>query len=203
MEPFKRLTARACPIPYANVDTDQIVPARFMSTPRSEGYGRFLFHDRRRGPDGRPNGEIALDRPERTGARILVARRNFGCGSSREAAVYALVDSGIRCVVAPSFGDIFAGNALNNGLLTARVSGAEADTLIAELEAGTLDLTVDLEAQTVAGGGAAVAFAIDPAARVRLINGWDDLDLTRSYADRIAAFVARDEQARPWARPAR
>lgn len=201
MEPFTRLTARACPIPYANVDTDQIVPARFMSTPRSQGYGSFVFHDRRRGPDGRPNGEIALDRPERAGARILVARRNFGCGSSREAAVYALVDSGVRCVLAPSFGDIFAGNALNNGLLAARVSEAQADALIAELEAGTLDLAVDLEAQTVAGRGAPVTFEIDPAARVRLLNGWDDLDLTRSYADRIAAFVAADAQARPWARP--
>ena len=200
MTPFTRLAAVACPLPYANIDTDQLVPARFMSTPRSEGYGCFLFHDRRRGPDGKPNGEIALDKPERAGAQIIVARRNFGCGSSREAAVYALADSGVRCVIAPSFGDIFAGNALNNGLVTARVSDAEADALIAELEAGGLDLTVDLEAQTIAGGGVLFAFAIDPAARARLLNGWDDLDLTRSYGDKINAFVARDETARPWAR---
>ncbi len=106
-------------------------------------------------------------------------------------------------MLAPSFGDIFAGNSLNNGLLTARVTDEQADALIAELEGGRLELSVDLEAQTIGGTGPPVSFAIDPAARVRLLNGWDDLDLTRSYADTIAAFVARDESARAWARPHR
>jgi 3-isopropylmalate/(R)-2-methylmalate dehydratase small subunit len=203
MEPFGKLTAIACPLALANVDTDQIVPARFMSTPRAEGYGGFLLHDMRRGPDGRPTGNIALDQPERAGARIVVARRNFGCGSSREAAVYALMDFGIRCVIAPSFGEIFAGNALSNGLVTARVSEAEADTLIAALEAGARELTVDLEAQTIAGAGPAVRFDIDPAARLRLLNGWDAIQMTQSFADRIGAFQVSDATARPWAQPVR
>jgi 3-isopropylmalate/(R)-2-methylmalate dehydratase small subunit len=202
MESFTRLTAVACPLALANVDTDQIVPARFMSTPRSQGYGGFLLHDLRRGADGKPTGSIALDRPERAGARIVVARRNFGCGSSREAAVYALMDFGIRCVIAPSFGEIFAGNALSNGLLAARVSEAEADALIAALEAGARELTVDLEGQSISGAGVCgLRFDIDPAARVRLLNGWDAIDMTLSLKDRIAAFQARDATVRPWAIP--
>ena len=202
MEPFTRLTAIACPLPFANIDTDQIVPARFMSTARSAGYGNFLLHDRRRGADGKPTGEFPLDRPERAGACIVVARRNFGCGSSREAAVYALADFGIRCVIAPSFGEIFAGNALSNGLLTARISEAQADALIAELEAGGHELTVDLETQTIAGQDAPLIFDIDPAARFRLLNGWDDIELTLSFKDRIAAYQHEDAAKRPWAKPA-
>lgn len=201
MEPFECLTAAACPLPFANIDTDQLVPARFMSTPRAEGYGRFLLHDRRFDADGKPTGAIALDRPERAGARIIVARRNFGCGSSREAAVYALHDYGIRCVIAPSFGEIFAGNSLSNGLLAARVSEAEADALIMELEAGLTQLTVDLEAQTIAGAVAPISFAIDPAAKLRLLNGWDDIAVTLSLADRIKAWAVRDALQRPWVRP--
>ncbi len=201
MEPFKTLTAVACPLPFANIDTDQIVPARFMSTPRAAGYGGFLLHDRRRGADGHPTGEHPLDRPERTGARIIVARRNFGCGSSREAAVYALMDFGIRCVIAPSFGEIFAGNALSNGLLAARVSEPDVDRLIGALEAGVAELTVDLDAQSVRGDGVAVPFDIDPAARLRLLNGWDDVAMTLSFSEQIAAFQARDAAARGWARP--
>jgi 3-isopropylmalate/(R)-2-methylmalate dehydratase small subunit len=201
MEPFKHLTAIACPLPLANIDTDQLVPARFMSTPRSDGYGRFLLHDRRRGPDGQPNGTIALDRPERAGARIVVAKRNFGCGSSREAAVYALVDAGIRCVIAPSFGEIFAGNSLGNGLLNARVSEAEADSLLDALEAGLAELTVDLESQSITGHGGTIRFDIDPAARLRLLNGWDDIAMTQSFASEIAAWAARDAAERAWAKP--
>ncbi len=201
MDPFTQLTAVACPLPLANVDTDQIVPARFMSTPRAQGYSGFLLHDMRRGADGQPTGLIALDRPERAGAQIIVAKRNFGCGSSREAAVYALADFGIRCVIAPSFGEIFAGNSLSNGLLTARVSETEADALLAALEAGGKTLTVDLEAQTISGGDQAVRFDIDPAARLRLLNGWDAIQMTLSFKDEIAAFQVRDAAARPWAKP--
>ena len=201
MEPFKTLTAVACPLPFANIDTDQLVPARFMSTPRSEGYGRFLLHDRRLDAKGRPTGAIALDRPERAGAKIVVAKRNFGCGSSREAAVYALVDYGIRCVIAPSFGEIFAGNSASNGLLTARVTEVEADRLIAALDGGARELTVDLASETIGGAGEAIRFAIDPAVRLRLLNGWDDIDLTLSFAGQIAAWAERDAAARPWVRP--
>ncbi len=201
MEPFKTLSAVACPLPFANIDTDQIVPARFMSTPRSAGYGGFLFHDRRRSSDGKPTGAFPLDKPDRAGAKIIVAKRNFGCGSSREAAVYALMDFGVRCVIAPSFGEIFGGNSLSNGLLNARVSEPDADFLLAELEAGMLDLTVDLEAQRITGGQVPIPFEIDPAAKLRLINGWDDVQMTLSFADRIAAFQKRDAVARPWALP--
>ena len=203
MEPFKRLTAVACPLAFANIDTDQLVPARFMSTPRAHGYGGFLLHDMRRDRDGNPTGAIALDRPERAGAQIVVAKRNFGCGSSREAAVYALADFGIRCVIAPTFGEIFAGNALSNGVLTASVTEAQADVLIAELEAGSRELTVDLEAQTVTAMGGSVAFAVDPAARLRLLNGWDAIQMTLSFQGAIAAFQAKDATTRPWAAPAR
>ena len=202
MEPFKRLTAVACPLAFANIDTDQIVPARFMSTPRVQGYGGFLFHDRRRGPDGQPTGAFPLDRPELAGAKIIVAKRNFGCGSSREAAVYALMDFGIRCVIAPSFGEIFSGNSLSNGLLNARVSEGDADVLLAELEAAAGELTVDLEAQCITGGKDPIRFEIDPAAKLRLINGWDDVQMTLSFKGEIAAFQTRDATARPWARPA-
>jgi 3-isopropylmalate/(R)-2-methylmalate dehydratase small subunit len=203
MEPFKQLTALACPLPLENVDTDQIVPARFMSTPRSQGYGGFLLHDLRRGPDGVLTGALPLDHAERKGAKILVARRNFGCGSSREAAVYALVDSGFRCVIAPSFGEIFAGNALNNGLVTAVLSDAAANDLIESLEAGLLDLTVDLEACTITAATTRIPFQIDPAARKRLLNGWDDLDLTTSFGAAIAAWSTADAAVRPWAQPDR
>lgn len=201
MTPFKRLTGIACSLPFANIDTDQIVPARFMSTPRDQGYGRFLLHDRRFSPDGAPTGAIALDRPERAGAAIVVAKRNFGCGSSREAAVYALVDFGIRCVIAPSFGEIFAGNSLGNGLLNARINEAEADRLLAALDGGVRELTIDLEAQTIAGAGDVITFEIDPAARLRLLNGWDDIAMTQSFAGDIAAWAERDRVERAWAVP--
>jgi len=202
MTPFTRLTARACPLPLANVDTDQIIPARFMKQPRAAGYGGFLLHDLRFGPDGARKG-LPIDDPARAGARILVARRNFGGGSSREAAVYALADFGFSCVIAPSFGDIFASNAVNNGLLPARVTEEEAEMLL-DLLAGGLDgLTVDLESATVTAGNHVVPFAIDPVWRTKLLNGWDDLDLTLSHTAEIEAFAARDREARPWAAPRR
>lgn len=202
MEPFRRLTAVACPFPLSGVDTDQLIPARFMSRSRAEGYGGFLLHDLRFDEAGRPRPEFPLNDPARAGARILVARRNFGGGSSREAAAYALVDYGIRCVLAPSFGDIFAGNAANNGLLPAQVSEADAERLLHALGAGLQEITVDLEARTVTAGTLTLAFTIDPVLRTKLLNGWDDLDLTASHADAIAAFAAADRLRRPWMAPA-
>jgi len=196
MQPFVTLTAPACPLPLSNVDTDQLIPARFMSRPRSEGYGDFLLHDLRRGEAGALDPAFPVN--AYPGAGILVARRNFGCGSSREAAVYALADFGFACVIAPSFGDIFASNAVNNGLLPATVEEAEAETLLAALERGG-ELTVDLERQEIRGAGAPIRFAVDPVWRTKLLNGWDDVDLTLSHAEAIAAFAARDAAARPWA----
>ena len=199
MQPFRVLTATACPLPMANVDTDQLIPARFMSRPRSAGYGDFLLHDLRAGLDGAPLPEFPLNRAERAGAGILVARRNFGSGSSREAAAYALVDGGFRCVLAPSFGDIFSSNAVNNGLLPARLEEGAVEALLAWLEAGGLEMTVDLEACTVSAGNRQWDFAVDPVWRTKLLNGWSDVDLTLSHAAAIEAFAAADRERRPWA----
>ncbi|WP_424136800.1 3-isopropylmalate dehydratase small subunit [Roseomonas chloroacetimidivorans] len=199
MQPFRILTATACPLPMANVDTDQLIPARFMSRPRSAGYGDFLLHDLRFGPDGAPRPDFPLNRPERAGSGILVARRNFGSGSSREAAAYALVDHGIRCVLAPSFGDIFSSNAINNGLLPARLEEDAIEALLAWLEAGGQQVTVDLEACSVSAGELRWAFSIDPVWRTKLLNGWSDVDLTLSHAEAIDAFARADQAHRPWA----
>ncbi len=177
------------------VDTDQLIPARFMMTPRSQGYGRFLLNDLRYDPHGTPIPDFPLNRhPE---ASILVSRRNFGSGSSREAAVYALVDFGFRAVVAPSFGDIFASNAVNNGLLPARVESV--DEILHALGAGTLPAKADLDSQSVTVGGITRSFQIDRAWREKLINGWDDIDLTMARRQQIAAFRAARAEAAPWA----
>ena len=199
MEPFRILRATACPLPIANVDTDQLIPARFMSRPRSAGYGDFLLYDLRFDGDGAPRAAFPLNRPERGGSGILVARRNFGSGSSHEAAVYALVDHGVRCVLAPSFGDIFSSNAVNNGLLPARLEEEEIETLLAWLAAGGQEVTVDLEACSVSAGESRWTFQIDPVWRTKLLNGWSDVDLTLSQAAAIAAFAEADRQRRPWA----
>ncbi len=185
-------------LPFENIDTDQLIPARFMSAPRSEGYGKFLLHDLRHDGDGAAIPDFPLDDPAATGASILVARRNFGGGSSREAAVYALVDGGFRVVIAPSFGDIFAGNAVNNGLLPARVTEADADALLAAMPG---DLAIDLDRCTVTAGNVVIDFEIDPVWRTKLINGWDDIDLTRAHEREIRDFIAARRAARPWAWP--
>jgi 3-isopropylmalate/(R)-2-methylmalate dehydratase small subunit len=202
MEKFVRLTAKVCPLLLANVDTDQIVPARFLKLPRSVELGRALFNDLRRDANGDENPDFPLNRPAWRDARILIAGRNFGGGSSREAAVYALYEAGIRCVIAPSFGDIFAQNSVKNGLLTATLAEAEMLELAAAIAADPeMPVTVDLERQTIARGNRSFAFTIDPTSRNQLLNGWDDIDLTESRRDRIAAFKAADRERRPWARP--
>jgi 3-isopropylmalate/(R)-2-methylmalate dehydratase small subunit len=203
MEKFTRLTARACPLLQPNINTDQILPARYLKWPRSRSLGQVLFQDLRSDADGKPRADFPLNQPLWQGAQILLAGRNFGGGSSREAAVYAVYDAGFRCVIAPSFGDIFAQNAVKNGLLTAVV--AEAD--VAKMAAGvTADpqrpLTVDLGQQTITCGKRSYAFAIDPVSRNQLLNGWDDVDLTESYREKISAFTAADRKSRPWAAPA-
>ena len=203
MDKFTRLTATACPLNVANLNTDQIVPARFLKRPRSAGFGAGLLHDLRFDADGRERGDFPLNRPAWRGARIVVGGRNFGCGSSREGAVYALYDYGIRCVIAPSFGDIFCGNAVQNGLLPALVSKEDAAEIMAKLtHAPELAVTVDLEQQTILCGKSSYPFAIDPVCRNRLLEGLDDIALTANYRDRISAFKASDQLRRPWAAPA-
>jgi 3-isopropylmalate/(R)-2-methylmalate dehydratase small subunit len=202
MEKFSTLTGAACPIDQANVNTDQILPARFLKWTRAMGIGKVLFNDLRRDADGREKPEFPLNRPAWRNAKMVVSARNFGCGSSRESAVYALYDHGIRCVIAPSFGDIFAGNAVQNGLLTAMVTDVEAAEIMAALQENPeLPVTVDLAEQRIVCGNRSYAFTIDPVRRARLLNGWDDIALTESYSDRIAAFKASDQAERPWAVP--
>jgi 3-isopropylmalate/(R)-2-methylmalate dehydratase small subunit len=198
MVPLTKVTSVACGLPIINIDTDQIFPARFMKQPRTVGYDKFLFHDLRRDGDAL-SPDFPLNNPANAGAQIVVGRRNFGSGSSREAAVYALVDQGIRCVIAPSFGDIFASNAVNNGLLPARVSEEDAETLLALVAPGGVRLGVDLEACEIAADGRRFAFQIDPVWRVKLLKGWDDIDITRGYQADIDRWLAADAARRPWA----
>ena len=191
----------AVALPLEGVDTDQLIPARFMSRPREAGYGAFLLHDLRMDGRGAPRPDFPLNSPEAAEASIIVARRNFGAGSSREAAVYALVDAGIRAVVAPSFGDIFVGNAVNNGLLPARVASVDAEALIEALAGGPAQARVDIPAGSVTLGEHTVHFALDAAAREKLENGLDDIDLTRRHADTIVAWRAALGRERPWMWP--
>lgn len=196
MDPFVTLTAPAVPLDIANIDTDQLLPARFLKKPRSAGYGNFLFHDERK--PGFP-----LDDPAYAGAAVMVTDRNFGCGSSREGAVYALVDGGFRCVVAPSFGDIFAANAAKNGLLTVTLPEDAVAALRRQLqEAPGATVTVDLPAQTLTGpDGRPLPFAIDPFKKECLIEGLDDVALTLRHQDAIDLFDQRDAERRPWVVP--
>ena len=185
MTPFGVVTARAARLDRANIDTDQIIPARFLRKPRSAGYDKFLFHDL-------PEARAAM-----RGASIILAGENFGCGSSREGAVYALVDAGIRCVLAPSFGDIFAGNAGKNGLLTLAL---QAETLN-QLHAASPEMTVSLPAQTLSAGALHIPFDIDPFRKRCLIEGLDDISLTLTHAGAIEAWRRADQTARPWMVP--
>lgn len=192
-------TGRAVGLPLENVDTDQIIPARFMSTPRSSGYGGFLMHDLRFAENGSLVPEFPLNRhPE---ASVLIARRNFGSGSSREAAVYALADAGIVALVAPSFGDIFAANAVNNGVLPARVDAETVDDLLEQLGAEAAEVEIDLERGSVDLLGQTLHFELGDVAKRKLINGWDDIDLTAAYSGQIADFRAWRRAQSGWAWP--
>jgi len=202
MEIFVKLTGTACPINQSNLNTDQILPARYLKWTRAMGFGKVLFHDLRFDAEGREKSDFPLNKPAWRKSTIVVSARNFGCGSSREAAVYALYDFGVRCVIAPSFGDIFAGNAAQNGLLTAVVTDREAAEIMESLaQMPDLPVTVDLDQQTILCGNRTCKFMIDPIRRMRLLNGWDDLALTENYRDRIRAFKVEDKIKRPWAAP--
>ncbi len=193
----------ALALPIEGINTDQLLPARFMSVPRHEGYGSYLLHDLRRDLQGTLRPDFPLNRPDAGNVSLLVAPRNFGGGSSREAAVYALVDAGIRAVFAPSFGDIFAGNAANNGLLAAQVDEADATLLLETLAAGPMPGTVDLDGCRIALGDLTVRFTVDAVRRLKIMNGWDDIDLTQAHKVAIAAYRERLCAARPWIVPKR
>ena len=192
MQPFTTLAAPVVPLRLANVDTDQILPGRYLRKPRSAGYEHFLFHDLRRDDHGEPDPEFVLNKQAYATAPILVADRKFGGGSSREGAVYALVDQGIRVVLAPSFGDIFASNAAKNGLLTVAIPRDVIERIWEVAEADPeAPLTIDLAAQTLRiANEDAIPFEIDTFRRECLMKGLDDIDLTLSHSDALDAFEA-------------
>jgi 3-isopropylmalate/(R)-2-methylmalate dehydratase small subunit len=193
MEVFRRLDAAAMPIDRPNVDTDQITPARFLHKPRSDNHGNYLFHDVRRRADGTPDPAFPLNQEAFAGARIIVADRNFACGSSRENAVWALHDHGFRAAIAPSFGDIFFSNSLKNGLLPVMLPQSVVTGLLAALqEQPGAHVQVDLEEQTVTTpDGAVHRFEVDPFSRHCLLNGIDELAYTQELAPQIDAFMNR------------
>jgi 3-isopropylmalate/(R)-2-methylmalate dehydratase small subunit len=200
MEKFQRLQAVAVPIDQANVDTDQIIPARFLRKPRQENAASFLFHDLRFNDDGSEKPAFVLNRLPFRSARILVAERNFGCGSSRENAVYALYDYGFRAVIAPSFGDIFFSNSFKNGLLPILLPAAAATALRAALNAKPgAEITVDLAAQKVVGpDGTAYGFDIDPFRKHCLLEGVDEIGYTLGFDKAIAEFEQSEAQELSW-----
>lgn len=197
MQPFERVRSVALQMPDADINTDQIIPARFMSKPR-EDYGRYFFHDRRFTPDGSTRADFVLNDPRFAGARILLAGRNFGCGSSREHAVFALADYGIRVVVAASVADIFHANCFNNGVLPVVLAEPAVAALFDVLARDPLTpVEVDLELQRVTASGQSFAFEVEPFRRQGLLRGVDDLQRTLECMDAIDRFEAgRDTLSR-------
>jgi len=192
VQAFTTLTAVAVPLDLPNVDTDQIIPARYLGRPREQQV-EAMFHDLRFGPDGRPRGDFVMNRAEFSGARVIVSDRNFGCGSSREAAVTVMADNGFRAFVAPSFGDIFFGNCLQNGLLPIRLPAERVDALRALLHANPgATVSIDLAAQTLVGpDGASDRFELDPFRKDCLLKGIDEITMTLGYEAEIARYEAR------------
>jgi len=200
MEKFTKLTGVAAPMPIKNVDTDMIIPKQFLKTIQRSGLGKNLFDEMRYNEDGSENPDFVLNKPQYRDANILVAGDNFGCGSSREHAPWAILDFGIRCVIAPSFADIFYNNCFKNGILPIRLPQADVSKLMDDAQRGAnATLTVDLEAQTIEGpDGGSISFDIDPFRKHCLLNGLDDIGLTLQKEDKIAAFEAKQKAERPW-----
>jgi 3-isopropylmalate/(R)-2-methylmalate dehydratase small subunit len=194
MIPFTRHTGRVVPLDTVNTDTDQIIPKQFLKRIERTGFGQFLFYDWRFAADGRENPDFILNRPERRGATILLARRNFGCGSSREHAPWALQDYGFRVIIAPSFADIFFNNCFKNGLLPVILSENEVEALFQKsFGVPQMELTVDLLHQTVAAEDFRAQFEIEPFRKESLLNGLDDIGLALQHEAEIAAYEADHE----------
>ena len=201
MENFTSLTSIAAPLPMINVDTDMIIPKQFLKTIKRTGLGKSLFYEMRYDDGGKENSDFVLNKPAYRNAKILVAGDNFGCGSSREHAPWALLDFGIRCVISTSFADIFYNNCFKNGILPVVVSPEDLAKLMDDAERGAnATLTVDLESQEIRGpDGGVVRFEIDPFRKKCLIEGLDDIGLTMQKADKIQAFEEEASLSRPWA----
>ena len=201
MDKFTSLQGIAAPFPMVNVDTDRIIPARFLKTIKKTGLGKNLFNELRYNGDGSEKPDFILNKPAYREARILVAGDNFGCGSSREHAPWALIDFGIRCVIAPSFADIFNNNASKNGMLLIALPQETVDKLMEDAEkGGNARLSVDLEKQRIVRpDGEVIDFDIDPFKKHCLLNGLDDIALTLQKDDKIGAFEDERKTAQPWA----
>ena len=200
MEKFTRLTGVAAPLPMVNVDTDMVIPKNYLKVTERTGLGKHLFAEMRFNADGSERPDFVLNRPAWRQAEILVAFENFGCGSSREHAPWALRDFGIRCVIAPSFADIFFNNCFKNGILPLVLPKAVCVELIDDAERGAnATLTIDLEAQTLTRpDGERIAFEVEPSRRSRLLEGLDEIGATVAKAHRIDAFEARVRRGQPW-----
>ncbi len=204
MQPFTTLRGTAAPFPAINVDTDKIIPARHLKTIRRTGLGVALFEALRYDEEGHERPDFVLNQPRYRNAKILITGENFGCGSSREHAPWALLDFGIRCVIAPSFADIFYNNAFKNGMLLITLSKQEVELLLKEAEsAADPTFEIDLEAQEIRRptGNAPIRFDIDPFKKHCLLNGLDDIGLTMERVDKIAAFEASRRHQFPWLDP--
>ena len=200
MTPFTTLTGIAAPLPMANVDTDKIIPARFLKTIERKGLGRAAFADMRFNDDGSEKPGFVLNREPYRAAEILVAYENFGCGSSREHAPWALLDFGIRCVIAPDFADIFFNNSFKNGILPIRLPREICDALMEDARLGANSrITVDLARQVVVRpSGEEIPFDVDPLRKHRLLNGLDDIGETMQRASVIEGFEKKQRAAQPW-----
>jgi len=199
MQPFANLTAKAAPLDIANLDTDQIIPKQFLKTVAREGLGKGLFYDLRFDAAGKPRPDFVLNDPRYAGAGVLICGDNFGCGSSREHAPWALLDYGVRCVIAPSFADIFHANCFQNGLLPIALPEAEVRALMDEARGGNHVFSVDLAAQSVtAPSGRTVRFEINPMLKAKLLEGLDSIGETLQRAETIDQFEARQANQHPW-----
>jgi 3-isopropylmalate/(R)-2-methylmalate dehydratase small subunit len=200
MEKFTTLTAVAAPMPTQNIDTDKVIPARFLKTIKRSGLGKHLFDPLRFDSDGKERPDFILNQDGYRSAKIIIAHENFGCGSSREHAPWALQDFGIRCIIAPSFGDIFYNNSFKNGLLPIRLPRAICDTLIEDAKlGGNARITIDLERQVVVRpNGEEIHFEVEPFRKHSLLNGLDDIGQTMQHVHSISQHEVRQREQRPW-----
>jgi len=199
MKPFTHITGNAAPLPIANIDTDMIIPKQFLKTVSREGLAKGLFFELKTKADGSPDPDFVLNRPAYASAKILVAKENFGCGSSREHAPWALLDQGLSCVIAPSFADIFYNNCFKNGLLPVALPRDVVDSLLDQAGGPNHIFTVDLESQTVtAPDGKTHHFDIDPGRKASLLAGLDEIGESLIHAPQIDSFEAQRRLATPW-----
>ena len=200
MEPFNKLEGVAAPLNMINVDTDMIIPKQYLKTIQRTGLGKALFDEMRHNQDGSEKPEFVLNKPAYRGAKILVTGDNFGCGSSREHAPWALLDFGIRCVIAPSFADIFYGNCFKNGILPIKLPQEQVDKLMDDASRGAnAIISIDLEKQEIRGpDGGMIKFEVDDFRKQCLLNGWDDIGLTMRNEDKITSYETQQKTQTPW-----